>query len=149
MHFVDEAPAGQTHAELQGRLHLRVQDTLRDLLEDELIGRTEIEDFYIYVPSNRRKAQRQVSARRRLLHQSLKNVSLPNRSAIIDVLHTFIQHPREDPVTLATLLDREGKRVSLFEIQAVFEKYGLGKKKPPRGIGGPERGTVPARRRTT
>ncbi len=148
VHFVVEAPAGQTHAELQGRLHLRVQDTLRNLLQDELIGRTEIEDFSIYVHSNRRKAQRQISARRRLLHQSPKNVSLPNRNAIIDVLHTFIQHPREDPVTLATLLDREGKRVSLFEIQAVFEKYGLGKKKPPRGTGGPEGGTVPARRRT-
>jgi len=148
VHFVDAAPAGQTHAELQGRLHIRIHDTLRDLLEDELIGRTALEDLYIYVNSNRRKAQRQISARRRLLHRSPKNVSMPNRNAIIDVLHTFIQHPREDLVTLATLLEREGKRVSLSEIQAVFEKYGLGKKKRPRGTGVPEGRAVSARRRS-
>lgn len=147
VHFVNAASAGQTHAELQGRLRIRVQDTLRDLLEDKLIGRTAIEDLYVYVNSNRVGAQRQISARRRLLQQCLKHASLPNKNAIIDVLRTFIHHPRDDPITLATLLDREGKRVSPFEIQAVFEKYGLGKKKRPRGSGGPEGGAVPARRR--
>jgi hypothetical protein len=148
VHFVDAAPAGQTHAELQGRLHIRVQDTLCNLLEDQLIGRTTLEDLYVYVSSNRPKAQRQISARRKLLREGPKNVSLPNRNAIIDVLHKFIQHPREDPVTLATLLESEGKHVSLAEIQAVFEQYGLGKKKRPRGTGGPERREVPPRRGT-
>lgn len=147
VHFVNAASAGQTPAELQGRLRVRVHDTLRDLLADKVIGRTALENLYVYVNSNRGKAQRQISARRRLLQQCPKNAPLPNRNAIIDVLCTFIHHPREDPVTLATLLEGEGKRVSPFEIQAVFEKYGLGKKKRPRGTGGTEGGALPARRR--
>jgi hypothetical protein len=147
VHFVNTATAGQTHAELQSRLSIRVHDTLRDLLEAELIGRTAIEDLYVYLNANRSKAQRQISARRKLLQQDPRNAPLPNRNAIIDVLRIFIHHPREDPVSLATLLEREGRHVSPLEIQAVFEKYGLGKKKPHRGPGDPEGGAVPARGR--
>lgn len=147
VHFVNAAPAGQTHAELQSRLRIRVQDTVRDLVGARLIGRASIDGLYLYLHANPPKAQRQIATRRRLLQQGPKNVPLPSRDAIIDVLRAFIHHPREDPVALASLLDHEGRHVSLVEIQAVFERYGLGKKKRPRGAGGTEGRAVPARRR--
>ncbi len=143
VHFVDAAPAGQTHSELQARVRLRVHDTLHDLLEQKLIGRAAIDDLYVYVSARRVKARRQVSSRRRLLEQCPKHATLPNRSVIIDVLLAFIHHQREDPVALASILERDGKRISPFEIHAVFEKYGLGKKKRRRGTGGRKGGVVP------
>ena len=145
VHFVDVAPAGHTHAELQARLRLRVHDTLHDLVEEKLIGRAAIEDLYIYVSARRVKARKQVSARRRLLEEPPKHATLPNRSVIIDVLLAFIHHQREDSVALASILERDGKHVSPFEIHAVFERYGLGKKKRRRGTGGRKGRTVPPR----
>lgn len=142
-HFVDVAPAGETHAELQARLRLRVHDTLHDLVKEKRIGRAAIEDLYVYVSARRVKAQKQVAARRRLLEELPKHATLPNRSVIIDVLLAFIHHQREDPFALAAILERAGKHVSPFEIHAVFEKYGLGKKKRRRGARGRKGGTVP------
>jgi hypothetical protein len=135
VHFTNVAPAGQTHAELQSRLRLRVHDTLHDLVEDKEIGRAAIEDLYVYVSSQRNRGRRQIIARRKLLQQRPRHGSLPSRDATIDVLLAFIRHPREDPVTLASLLELEGKHLSASEIHAVFETYGLGKKKRPRGAG--------------
>ena len=143
VHFVDVAPAGQTHAELQARLRLRVHDTLHDLVAEKLIGRAALEELYVYVSARRVKARKQASARRRLLEQPPKHATLPNRSVVIDVLLAFIHHQRADPVALASILERDGTRVSPPEIHAVFEKYGLGKKKRHRGAGGRKGGAVP------
>src|SRR4030042_5559512 len=47
VYLVKNAPAGHTHAELQGRLSLRVYDTLHDLVAGREISRADIERLYL------------------------------------------------------------------------------------------------------
>ena len=45
--MVADAPSGQTHSELEARVHLRVYDTLHDLVAEGRIGRVEFERLYL------------------------------------------------------------------------------------------------------
>lgn len=131
IHFVGVAPAGQTHAELQARLRLRVHDTLHDLVEGGDIGRTDLERLFLYVSSDREKAESQVTARRRQLESG---AAPPARAAepsvIIDILLAVIHHPKDAPDAIATRLAKAGKAIPREHIEAVFAQYALGEKKP-------------------
>lgn len=142
VHFLDAAKAGHTHAELEATFHLRLHDTLHALVKEKQIGRVAIEGLYVYVSADRSRSKRQVTARRRSLEGSGEPATLPNRAAIIDVLLAFIHHPREDPVAIASILEREGKPIPISEIRAVFQAYALGKKKPRHRARGRERGAI-------
>ncbi|MEW6743385.1 MAG: hypothetical protein AB1486_11565 [Planctomycetota bacterium] len=137
--LVNEAPAGQTYAELQDKLRLRVHDTLLDLVRDGEVRRSELDWLYLYVSGELRRARRQTAERRRLLEEPPKALVALNKSMTIEVLLAFIQHPRADVVTLASLLQHAGKAVSRADVEAVFARYELGKKKRPRGAGRAER----------
>ena len=56
VHLVNQAPTGQTHAELQDRLHLRVYDTLADLVAARAIGRAAMARLSLYVSTEPRTA---------------------------------------------------------------------------------------------
>jgi len=131
VHFVDAAPAGQTHPELQAKVHLRVHDTLRDLVAVSQIGRTEIERLYLYHSADAVRARAQVTQRRRLIETVSPQAPLPAPLVVVDVLVGLIHHPRDDAAALASRLRHSGKTVSVDQVEAVLRHYELGKKKPP------------------
>lgn len=124
--MVSEAPAGQTHAEMEARVHLRVYDTLRDLASKGKIGRVELERLYLFVNANPAIADAQVAERRRLLSTEETGVSLPVPAVIIEILLAFIHHPEDDQARLAGRLRRHG--ITQEQVTQVFRHYDLGKK---------------------
>lgn len=124
--MVIEAPAGQTHAELEARVHLRVYDTLRDLVTEGKLGRVELERLYLFVNPDRDLAAAQVAERRRFLSAEQVGVSLPTPTVIIEVLLALIRHPEEDQVRIAARVRRHG--ITQDQVVQVFALYDLGKK---------------------
>lgn len=128
IHFVGRASAGQSHAELQTRLRLRVHDTLRDLVLGKHIGRVEMERLYLYVSVNQAISQAQLLERRRLLAIEPSPRPLPESSVVIEILLAVVHHPKADPVEVAAVLRRQGKLVTREQVDAVFVHYSLKKK---------------------
>jgi hypothetical protein len=129
VHLVEEAEAGQTHPELETRVHLRVYDTLHDLVGAHLIGRVEIERLYLYVNAEVEAAQSQVAARRRLLTVEPMGGVMPEPTVIIEILLAFIRHPQDDAAALALRLRRH--RIERHQVETVLAQYDLGKKNRP------------------
>lgn len=127
--LVGEAPAGKTHEELQSQLRLRVHDTLLDLVGDHRIGRADLDRFYLYISANKTVGKEQVARRRRMLSEEPSPAALPEPNLLIEVLLAVIHQPDEGPDGLAVAMARQGRTVSREQIEAVFARYGLGKKK--------------------
>jgi hypothetical protein len=127
--IVGEAPAGKTHEELQAQLRLRVHDTLLDLVRDRRIGRADLDRFYLYVSADKTAGKEQVAQRRRMLAAQPAPATLPEPNLLIEVLLAVIHQPDEGPTGIAAALDRQGRKVSREQIEAVFSRYRLGKKK--------------------
>lgn len=127
--IVGEAPAGKTHEELQAQLRLRVHDTLLDLVRDHRIGRADLDRFYLYVSADKTAGNEQVAQRRRLLSAEPSPAALPEPNLLIEVLLAVIHEPEGEPAGIAAVLDRQGRKVSREQIEAIFARYGLGKKK--------------------
>ena len=132
-HMVDEAQAGQTHAELQSRVRLRVQDTLHDLLNDAEIARERFNHVYVYLSTDTDTAQAQMRGRRELLSASQDPLqTAPDPQVVIKVLMGFIEHPHDNMSQLAVRLRRHG--VSREQVDKVFTIYQLEKKTPWRRL---------------
>lgn len=127
--MVGAAPAGKTHEELQAQLRLRVHDTLLDLLRDHRIGRADLDRLYLYVSADKAVGKGQLAQRRRMLAAEPSPAALPKPNLLIEILLAVIHHPDEGPDGLAAAMTRQGRTVSHEQIEAVFARYGLGKKK--------------------
>lgn len=132
VHFVEGAAAGQTQAELQAKLRLRVHDTLYALVQANQITRTELERLYLYLSADRQRARAQLGERRHLVEGLPKLPPLPEPALIIEVLLGVIHHPRLDPMALASRLRQQGKAIAPDQVAAVFAAYGVKKTAPSR-----------------
>jgi hypothetical protein len=130
VYLVNKAQAGHTHAELQGRLRLRVYDTLHDLVAAREIGRAEIERLYLYVSAEPERAEAQIAARQRLIAEPPQPGPLPDAAVVIEVLLAVIHSPRPDVGAVAALMRAQGKAIAPEQVEAVWAHYELGKKKP-------------------
>ena len=132
VHFVEGAAAGQTQAELQAKLRLRVHDTLYALVRTNQITRTELERLYLYLSADRGRAHAQLGERQRLLESLPKLAPVPEPTLVIEVLLGVIHHPRLDPMALASRLHQQGKAITPAVVAAVFAAYGVKKTAPSR-----------------
>lgn len=128
--FVQNAPAGRTHAELRERLRLRVQDTVRALAKSGAIGRVQLERLFVYVSVEQAVAHAQVAQRRRLLGSQPSPVLLPPATVIIEVLLEIIHgaRARGDPAAVAAQLDARGIAVTVQQVEEILQHYGVEKK---------------------
>lgn len=128
--LVTNAIAGKTHAELQDKLRLRVYDTLLDLVTDKQIGRAELEGLYLYVSADASRARAQLQARHCMppaLPQPPASLSEPE--VTIEILLVVIRHPKEDIEGIVSALRLSKQGISREQVEAVWARYGLGKKK--------------------
>lgn len=129
--LIVHAPAGKTHAELQAQLRLKVHNTLLDLVTDKQIGRADIETLYLYVSADAARAKAQLEARRHLRPaQPPLPASMSEPEAIIEILLAVIHHPKEDLDGIASALRLSKPGISREQVESVWARYGLGKKKP-------------------
>jgi hypothetical protein len=130
VYLVDKAPAGHTHAELQDRLRLRVYDTLHDLVAAREIACADIEQVYLYVSAEPKRAKAQIAGRQRLIAEPSQPGPLPDAAVVIEVLLAVIHSPKPDIGGVAALMRAQGKAITPEQIEAVWAHYELGKKKP-------------------
>ena len=131
VHLVNTAPTGQTHAELQDRLGLRVYDTLTDLVAVRAIGRAERARRYLYVSTEPGTADGQLAARQRLLSARPPRSGLcPDPAVVIEVLLAVIQSPTPEVAAVAAWLRAQGTSITQDQVEAVWALHDLGKKKP-------------------
>lgn len=127
--LVEAAPDGKTHRELQTQLRLRVHDTLLDLVAAKKIVRAEIGPLYLYVSVDQATAAAQLVQRRSLPTAAPPRKLLSGHELTIEVLLTVIKAQAQDPAAVVLALGRQGRKVSREQVEAVFARYGLSKKK--------------------
>jgi hypothetical protein len=125
--LIEQSEAGQTHEELQDKLGLRVYDTLRSLVQGGIITRERFEDIYVYLSADPKKADAQISARRKLHVSAPAAVVPPDPLLVIDVLVEVIHHPREDAAAIAARLRATGRIVTQKQVEEVFHSYAVKK----------------------
>jgi hypothetical protein len=124
-HFIDNSGQGYTHKELQQLLHVRVQNTLLDLVNESSIDRVLIEGTFVYTNADAGIRERQLSNRR-----ERNNESKPPFSPYlaIAVLRAVIKNPSRSSEGVLRDLACDGVKASLNEVAEIFTYYGLGKK---------------------
>jgi len=125
--LVEQSEAGRTHEELQRQLGLRVHDTLRSLVQEGSIARERLEDVYLYLSADPKKAAAQMTARQELQVASRAAVVPPDPLLVIDVLAEVIHHPRDDAAGIAGRLQAAGRIVTAKQVDEVFRSYSVKK----------------------
>lgn len=133
--MVDDSPAGHTHAELQARLRLRVHDTLLALVEERLVGRVVLEQLFLYVSADKRRAATQGASRMQLARDAAsprKDKDL-EPAVVIEVLSEVIHGTvvRLDARDVAARLVVRGVVVTATQVEQVFLLHGVRKKTAP------------------
>lgn len=131
--LVCKAPAGRTHEELEMILGLRVHDTLLSLVEAHALKRESLQSVYVYLDPDPKRATSQSEARRHqtgALQKAVK-AELPATDAdlTIGILVAVIHLAKADPDAVTTHLRKSGSPVTPEQVQRVFERYDLVKKK--------------------
>lgn len=128
--FVEDAEAGRTQRELADQLHVRVHNTLLDLVEEGRIARRELDRSYLYVSADAQRSVRQIEGRRRRLEA--RSAAQPLSDAlIIEVLLELVRAAKElsfSATGLARRLAARGVNVTVAQVQTVLHEYGIGKK---------------------
>ncbi len=131
-HLVRTADAGRTHAELQQRLHVRVHNTLLDLVRHNEIAREAIDKLFLYVSIDP-DARANQTAKRREQMEHRPPVSPLGPYEVIEVLLDVIRLGERQPERVVSHLRDKGLGVTLEQVAAVFDCYDLGKKNSPSG----------------
>ncbi len=131
--LVHEAEAGATHRELQDRLHVRVQNTLLDLLNSGEVSRERLLQVFVYLHVDAEVRAQQVDCRNELI-ESGKLATVSDEAGISDalviqVLLMLIRHPGSRPVDVVRYLRGYSPPIKLPQVQAVFTRFDLGEKK--------------------
>jgi len=127
--MVDRSLAGMTHEELQQTLDVRVQNTLRDLVMNGLIGRDRIQGCYLYVNIEPQAREQQIGKRMGMVANDIALELNPYH--IIEVLRAVIDNPGQSAFAIFGVLSQKHVKVSLDVVSKIFETYGLCKKNSP------------------
>ena len=129
--FVEDAPAGQTHAELRDRLRLRVHDTVRELSKAKEIGRVQLDRLFLYVSVEQVVADAQEAERGRLLESQPRPTPPVSTAVTIEVLLDLVRGAQawEKPAAVVGRLGVRGVAVSVAQVEEIFQRYGVEQKK--------------------
>ncbi|MCP4038171.1 MAG: hypothetical protein GY733_14620 [bacterium] len=129
-HLVSESEAGRTHPELELTLHVRVHNTLLNLVEEERVGRVEFQRCYLYVNAKARKAKAQITRRQESFEaEALLREERPAPAVVIQVLLEIIHGAKVkvEPAAIAARLANRGISVSITQVEMLVQEHGLKK----------------------
>jgi hypothetical protein len=133
--LVEQSSAGRTHAELQALLHVRVHNTLLQLVRQQRIGRQLFEGVHVYVSADEARAAEQLAGRRTLACASAEAERPLTAEETVEVLLEALRSVPEipAPAVVSERLAARGLQLRQREVEKVFAAYGLvpGKKTPP------------------
>lgn len=127
-HLVEVAEEGATQRELQGRLRVRVHNTLLELVRHQRLGRQPFEGQYLYVSADQARASGQLTQRWHMADAARKRPLSP--STVIEVLFEVIQSnkARGNPATIAARLNAREVAVTVEQVEELFHRHGIEKK---------------------
>lgn len=125
--LVEASDAGRTHQELQDQLHVRVHNTLLDMVNQGRMARQRWAAQYLYVSIHAERARQQFELRRQ--QGEVEPVREPAAWAVIEVLLELLHNMPVCPEAkdIATRLSDRGVAVPVSQIEAIFGRYGLKK----------------------
>ena len=129
-----EAEIGASHKELQARLHIRVHNALLQLVENNEIGREELDGCFVYLHPDAEVRVAQLRKRREMIEAHKFEVEEVNEKVVIQVLLILIKHPGSRAGDAARRLKGHSPPITMRHAQAVFDRYGLddvGEKRGP------------------
>jgi hypothetical protein len=125
--LVSESSAGLTHKELRKLLHVRVQNTLNDLLSAHAITRESVKNLYLYLSSDRKISSVQVAHRRKQFEDTRKICPLdPN--TVIEVLLELLCSEDWQTKAICERLKVRDIIVSEIQVKNIFSRYKIKKK---------------------
>jgi hypothetical protein len=89
LYLIEKAESGKTHDELKNQLHIRVQNTLLDLINSDKINRTKISNTYLYTSANGIQSKKQIQ-NRQVTMKEYKEMGFPDW-IIIEILAAIIR----------------------------------------------------------
>lgn len=134
--LVDAEPIGFTHEEIEGLLHLRVHNTLLDLVREGLVERDSFDGVYLYVSPSIERAVEQKQRRRESREKQRAVTPLPT-ATVIEVLVEALQagQVRVSAAMVARRLQSRGLEVAVEQVADVLTQYGVGtEKKTAQGL---------------
>lgn len=125
-HIIENSENGKTSSELEHQFHVRVKNTLLNLVKTKQISREKCKGkLFIYLSTERAKRQQQLkqrgTSRRALPEWLVLEVFVEIIRASTEVVHA--------PIIASRLLKR-GSCISQIQVQQVLETYDLEKKTP-------------------
>ena len=127
--FVCHSAAGLYANELQQRLQVNVRPMLSRLVRRGSLGRHKFAGSFLYLDSRTELADKQFRNRSNETTPVTKLPLLPAPAMIIALLVERIKTPNLGPELSVRRLRRKGLPMSTAQARAVFEHYGLSKKK--------------------
>ena len=129
--LAETSEAGCTQRELGARLGVRVHNPLLELVESKRLRRESVQDEYVYLAAERRRAAVQLERRRAMaeLEVTVPPALSLEVEVLLEVIHG-VKLPEPDAAKLVAALAARGVRASVAEVTAVLERHDP--KKTPR-----------------
>jgi hypothetical protein len=126
--LVESGPAGFTHEELEGLLHIRVYNTLLDLVRENAVGRKDWKGTFLYVSLSQEVAADQQKRRQGL--QTGIVAPLPE-TTVIEILVEALLAGRVcvSASLVAARLGARGHSLSVEQVAGVLAQYGVAEQK--------------------
>jgi hypothetical protein len=131
--WMESTAAGFTHEELEGLLHIRVYNTLLELVRENAIGRDNLDGTYLYVSASPEQGTEQ-QKRRKVLRAG--TVSPLPTTMVIEILaeSLLVGGVRISAGLVAARLGARGHSVSVEQVEGILAQYGvMVEKKTARG----------------
>ncbi len=127
IHLIDQSVAGKTHEELEKQLHLRVHNTLLELVRSGKIAREAFEGVFVYLSLCADRVQQQLVNRREGVGDTAQDV-LPD-GIVIEVLAEIIRGNRVqiDQSIILSRLAQKGIRISALQLNQLCIRLDLKK----------------------
>lgn len=119
LHLIEQSESGSTHDELKRKLHVRVQNTLLDLVKLNKITRMKVNGQYIYSSIKPDESKKQLSNRK----SNLNGLKYPGLSdgIIIEILASIIRSSKGMGIVSSKIqLDLKSKGIDV-EIRCIEE----------------------------
>lgn len=126
--MIDGSHEGFTHGELKQLLRCRVQNTLNDLIKNNIVSRESINGLFVYTSADRKKVVDQISQREkksRIGKSQGVGIELP---IIIEILLELLRLSIWDTKTISRNLHIRKVIVTEPQVKEVLRHYNLKKK---------------------
>ena len=126
--FIEQSESGRTHGELEKKLHVKVYNTLLDLVNSKKISRIKIDGDYVYFSIRPSKSAQQISQRKNYSHR-LKHVGLSDW-IVIEILASIIRTTKGACIESSNIVsDLSSRDIIVIDDQVdyVLRKFNLKK----------------------